>query len=99
MMKGLCRCVAVVSILMLLGAAAYADEATPKGEASGGFLMPLNRKSAEYIYNLKEQRAQAAAAQKAQEENKLRKQERKAKADKLQRKTGRKASSWQVLHR
>jgi hypothetical protein len=90
---------AATAILILLGAAAHADEAAPSGGAADGYIFPINRKSAESLHSLKEQRLKVAEAKKAREEEKLREQEKKAKVDKIQRKTGRTASSWQVMNR
>jgi hypothetical protein len=90
---------AAVAILILLGAAAYAEEGAPTGNAPDGYIFRLNQKTAETFYEMKEQRLKAAQAQKAQEEEKLSEQKKKAKADKIQRKTGRTASSWQVMNR
>ena len=90
---------ATVAILILLGAAAYADEAAPNGKAADGYIFTLNQKSAETLYNMKEQRLKAIEARKAEQEEKACKQEKKAKVDRLQGKTGRTATSWQVLNR
>jgi len=88
-----------VAILILGAAAAYGKEAAPAGAEPEVVLRPVNRNSAEYLYSLKEQRLQAAEAKRAEEEQKLREQEKKAKVEKIQRKTGRTPSSWQVLNR
>jgi len=90
---------AMVAILILLGAAAYADEAAPSGKPADGYIFTLNQKSAESLYNIKEQRLKAIEARKAEQEDKASKQEKKAKVEKLQGKTGRTATSWQVLNR
>jgi hypothetical protein len=90
---------AAVAILILLGAAVYAEEAAPTGNAPDGYIFTLNRKTAETFYEMKEQRLKAAQAQKAKEEEKLCAQKKKAKVDKIQRKTGRTATSWQVKNR
>ncbi len=86
----------VVAILILLGAAAYAEETVPPGPASDADLFIVNRKSVENLYKRKEQRLKAIEAKKAADEEKQRKQ---AKVDKIQRKTGRTPTSWQVLNR
>jgi hypothetical protein len=59
-----------------------------------------NLPSAESLYSLKEQRLKVAQAQKAKkEEEKLSEQKKKAKVDKIQRKTGRTPTSWQFMNR
>jgi hypothetical protein len=90
---------AAVAILILLGAAAYAEETAPPGKAPDGYIFTLNNKSAETLYEMKEQRLKAAAAKSAAQEEKQREKEKKAKVDRLQGKTGRSATSWQVLNR
>jgi hypothetical protein len=90
---------ALVAILILSGAAAYADEAASNGKSADGYIFTLNQKSAESLYNMKEQRTKAFEARKAEQEDKACKQAQKAKIDKLQGKTGRSATSWQVLNR
>ncbi len=87
---------ATVAILILLGAAAYAEETAPPGKASDSRIVTVNRKSVETLY---EQQLGAAANKKAAQEEKQREKEKKAKIDRLQSKTGRTASSWQVLNR
>jgi hypothetical protein len=98
MKASICGGVAV-AILILLGAAAYAEEAAPSGKPADGYIFTLNQKSAETLYNMKEQRLKAIEARKADQEEKVRTQEKKAKAERLQGKTGRTATSWQVLNR
>ncbi|MGA9755385.1 MAG: hypothetical protein WBV23_09610 [Desulfobaccales bacterium] len=90
---------AAVAILILLGAAAYADEAAPTGNAPDGYIFTLNRKTAETFYEMKEQRVKAVQSQKDKEEEKLSEQKKMAKVDKIQRKTGRTATSWQLMNR
>ncbi|MGO8762438.1 MAG: hypothetical protein ACLP2P_10665 [Desulfobaccales bacterium] len=90
---------ALLAILILSGVAAYADEAASNGKAADGYIFTLNQKSAESLYNMKEQRTKALEARKAEQEDKACKQAKKAKIDKLQGKTGRTATSWQVLNR
>lgn len=90
---------ALLAILILSGAAAYADEAASNGKSADGYIFTLNQKSAESLYNMKEQRTKAIEARKAEQEDKACKQAQKAKIDKLQGKTGRTATSWQVLNR
>ena len=90
---------AAIAILILLGAAAYAEEAAPTGNAPDGYIFTLNRKTAETFCEMKEQRLKAAQAQKAKDEEKLSEQKKMAKVDKMQRKTGRTATSWQVMNR
>jgi hypothetical protein len=90
---------ALLAILILSGAAAYADEAASNGKAADGYIFTLNQKSAESLYNMKEQRTKVIEARKAEQEDKACKQAKKAKIDKLQGKTGRTATSWQVLNR
>jgi hypothetical protein len=87
------------AILILLGAAAYAEETTPTGKGPDGYIFTLNRKSAETLYERKEQGLKAAEAKRAQEEEKQQQIDQKAKVEKVQRKTGRTATSWQVLNR
>ena len=82
-----------VAILILLGAAAYAEEAAPDG-----YVFRLNRKSAETLYEMKEKRLKAVEAKSAADEAKQKEQEKKAKVDRIQGKTGRTATSWQVLN-
>jgi hypothetical protein len=91
--------VAMAAILILSGDAAYAEEAAPTGKPADGYIFTLNQKSAETLYNMKENRLKAIEARKAEQEEKVRKQEKKAKVERLQGKTGRTASSWQVLNR
>ena len=90
---------AATAILILSGGAAYAEEAAPTGKAPDGYIFPVNKKSAETFYEMKEQRLKAAQEKKAKEDEKLNEKEKKAKVDKIQRKTGRTASSWQVKNR
>jgi hypothetical protein len=90
---------ATVAMLILLGAAAYAEEAAPTGKAPDGYIFSLNQKSAETLYEMKEQRLKAVQTQKANEEEKLNEQKKMAKVEKIQRKTGRTATSWQVKNR
>lgn len=89
----------IAAILILFCAAAFAKEGAPSGEAADGYIFSLNRKSADSLYSLKEQRLKAVEAKKAEAEEKLREQEQKAKVDKIGRKTNRQAKSWQVLNR
>jgi len=88
-----------VTILILLGAAAYAEEIVPPDKVPDVDIFTLNRKSAETLYEMKKKRLKAVEAQKAADEEKKRKQEKQAKVDKIQRKTGRTPTSWQVLNR
>jgi hypothetical protein len=90
---------ALVGILILSGAAAYADEAAPSGKPADGYLFTLNQKSADALYSMKQKRLQAIEASQAAQEDKVRKQEKKARVERLQGKTGRTATSWQVLNR
>ena len=62
-----------VAILILLGAAAYAEETVPPGQASDADLFIVNRKSVENLYKRKEQRLKAVEAKKAADEEKQRK--------------------------
>jgi hypothetical protein len=89
----------IAAILILFCAAAYAKDGSPSGEAADGYIFSLNRKTAETFYEMKEQRLKAVEAKKAEEEEKLKEQEKKGKGDKIQGKTGRTATSWQVLNR
>ncbi|MGA9753622.1 MAG: hypothetical protein WBV23_00610 [Desulfobaccales bacterium] len=89
----------IAAILILFCAAAYAEEAAPTGKAPDGYIFPLNRKTAETFYEMKEYRSKAAQAQKAKEEEKLSEQKKEAKVERIQGKTGRTATSWQVLNR
>jgi hypothetical protein len=75
-----------VAIIILLGAAAYAEEPVPPGQTSDADEM-------------KKKRLKAVEAKKAADEEKQRKQEKQAKVDKIQRHTGRAPTSWQVLNR
>ena len=85
--------------LILSGSAAYADEPAPTGKAADGYIFTLNNKSAETLYNMKEKRLKAIEASQAAQEEKACKAEKKAKCERLQGKTGRSATSWQVLNR
>jgi hypothetical protein len=87
-----------VAILILVAAAAYGKEAPAAAEPEV-ISRPPNRKSAEDLNKVKEPRAQTPEAKKEEAEQKLREQEKKAKLEKIQRKTGRTPSSWQVLNR
>ncbi len=89
----------IAAILILFCAAAYAKEGAPSSETADGYIFSLNQKSAETLYSLKEQRLKTLEAKKTEEKEKVGKQEQKAKGDKIQRKTGRTATSWQVLNR
>ena len=91
---------AAAAILILSGAAVYAKDAPSADKApDDGYIFPINSKSAASLYERKEQRLKAAEAKRAGEEAKQREQEKKAKVDKIQAKTGRTATSWQVLNR
>ena len=90
---------AMAAILILAGDAAYAEEAAQTGKPADGYIFTLNPKSAETLYKMKEHRLKAIEARKAEQEEKVSKQEKKAKVERLQGKTGRTASSWQVLNR
>ena len=54
-----------VAILILLGAAAYAEETVPPGPASDADLFIVNRKSVENLYKRKEQRLKASRGEKS----------------------------------
>ena len=69
------------------------------GKAPDGYIFTLNHKSAETLYEMKEKQVKAAAQKSAAQEEKQREKEKKAKVDRLQGKTGRSATSWQVLNR
>jgi hypothetical protein len=99
MMQASSWVLATAAILTLLGAAAYAEETTPEGKAPDGYVFTLNNKSAETLYEMKEQRLKAAASKSAAQDEKQREKEKKAKIDKHQSKTGRTTTSWQVLNR
>jgi hypothetical protein len=90
---------AMAAIVILSGNAAYAEESAPNGRPADGYIFTLNKKSAEILYEMKEQRLKAIEARKADQEEQARKQEKKAKIERLQGKTGRTATSWQVLNR
>lgn len=90
--------VALIASLIVVGAAAYAEEATPDSHNSI-YLMRMNRKNLENLQDMQEQRKKAVEAKKAEEEEKLLEQKKKAKVDKNERKTGHKVKSWQVLNR
>jgi hypothetical protein len=90
---------ALIVILIWLGTAASAEERAPTDKASDGYVFPINRKSAETLYEMKEQRLRAAQAHQAKEEEKLNEEKKKTKVEKIQRKTGRTATSWQVMNR
>jgi hypothetical protein len=100
MMKAVFWAVAAMAILILSGAAAYAEEAAPtdKGPADE-YIFPVNQKSAQTLYEMKERRMKAAEAKRAEEEEKQREKEKQAKVEKIQRKTGRSSVSWQVQNR
>ncbi len=67
--------------------------------ASDADLVILNRKSAETLYEMKKKRLQATEEKRAEVEGKQREQEKQGRVDKIQRKTGRTPTSWQVLNR
>ncbi len=94
-MKVLSWVVALLVILTLSGAAAFAEEPAPatKPEAE---IFRLNKKN---LDRKKGQKQKAADEAKAKEDEKSRELEKKAKIDKVERKTGNKAKSWQVLNR
>ena len=85
----------VIASLLIMGAAAYAEEATPDSDNSI-HLIRINRKNLDKLQKEREQRTKDVEAQKAEEKCK---QEKNAKVNKCQAKTGRKATSWQVLNR
>jgi hypothetical protein len=99
MTQASCWVVATAAVLILSGGAAFADEPTSTGKAADGYIFTLNNKSAETLYNMKEKRLKAIEASQAAQEEKISKQEKKAKCERLQGKTGRTATSWQVLNR
>ena len=84
--------VAVIAGLLMLSAVAYAEEAAPPPEAPKARLVPLNRNTLE---RLQKENQEAAAVQKAKEDEKY----QKAKVDKIERRTGQKSKSWQVQNR
>ena len=90
---------AMAAIVILSGNAAYAQESAPDGKPADGYIFTLNKKSLETLYDMKKQRLKATEARKADQEAKARKQEKKAKIKRLQGKTGRTVTSWQVLNR
>jgi len=98
-MKKFFRVVALTAILIFWGGADYAEEAAPGEKAPDGYVFPINRRSAETLMEMKEQRLEAAEARRAKEAEKLAEKDKKSKIDKLQRKTGRTSTSWQVLNR
>jgi hypothetical protein len=85
----------VIASLLIMGAAAYAEEATPDSDTSI-HLIRINRKNLDKLQKEQEQRKKEVEAKKAEEKGKT---EKKAKVDKYEGKTGRKATSWQVLNR
>ena len=68
--------VAMAAILLLAGDAAYAEEAAPTGKPADGYIFTLNQKSAETLYNMKEHRLKAIEARKAEQEEKVSKQDK-----------------------
>jgi hypothetical protein len=91
---------AVALAIIILGTApALAPAAEPAEPEPRVALRPVNRDSAEHLNNLQEKRLQEGEVKRAEEEKKQREQEQKAKMDKIQRKTGRTPTSWQVLNR
>jgi hypothetical protein len=90
---------AAVAILILLGAGAYAAETGPSDKRPDADLFILNRKSAETLYEMKMKRLKAIEGKKAEVEAKQREKEKRAKMDRIQGKTGRAPTSWQVLNR
>jgi hypothetical protein len=88
----------IAAMLILFCAAAYAKDGAASGEAADGYIFSLNRKSADTLYSMKEQRLKALEAKKAEESEKVGEKAKKAKIDKIQGKTGRTATSWQVLN-
>jgi hypothetical protein len=99
MMKASMWGAAAVAIFILLGAGAYAAETVPPDKTSEAEVASPDRKPPENIVEKRKKLLKAAAAKKAGDEEKQRKQENKAKVDKIQRKTGRTPTSWQVLNR
>jgi uncharacterized protein HemX len=93
---------AAIAILILLGAGAYAVETKPPDKASDAEVATPQRKSPKNLMEKGEKLLKTAEKKKAADEEKLEKQEKqeqKAKVDKIQRKTGRTPTSWQVLNR
>jgi hypothetical protein len=88
-----------VAIFILLGAAAYGEETVPPDKASDADLFTLNRKSAETLYEMKKKRLKVIEEKRAEVEAKQREKEKQAKIDRIQGKTGRTPTSWQVLNR
>jgi hypothetical protein len=100
MMKAVSWTVAAMAILILSGAATYAEEAAPTGNApADGYIFPVNQKSAQTLHEMKVRRRNAGEAKRAEEEEKQREKEKQAKVEKIQRKTGRSSVSWQVQNR
>jgi hypothetical protein len=93
-MKGKFWGVVIIASLLVVSAA-YAQEAKLESD-NCIHLMRVNRKNLDKLQNQQEQRKKAVEAQKCEEE---REKQKKAKADKVAGKTGRKATSWQVLNR
>ena len=90
---------AAVALLILLGAGAYAAETGPPDKGPDADLFVLNRKSAETLYEMKIKRLKAIEGKKAEVEAKQREKEKREKIDRIQGKTGRAPTSWQVLNR
>jgi hypothetical protein len=90
---------AAVALLILLGAGAYAAETGQPDKGRDADLFILNRKSLETLYEMKMKRLKAIEEKKAEVEAKQREKEKRAKIDRIQGKTGRAPTSWQVLNR
>jgi|WetSurSiteA1Bulk_404760.scaffolds.fasta_scaffold401875_1 hypothetical protein len=89
----------VVASLIMFGAPVYGEEAAPKAD-DGGFVFRLdNPRAAEHIWKEKEERRKAAEAEKAKAEEKQREKNKQERVEAVERKTGRKATSWQLQNR
>lgn len=88
-----------VAILILAGAGVCAEETKPPDKAPDGQVATLTRKPGETPYEMRERWLKAVEAKKAADEAKQKEQEKKAQVERIQKKTGRTATSWQVLNR
>jgi hypothetical protein len=99
MMKGSIWGGAAFAFLILLAAGAYATETPPPDKAPDVETVSPKRKTPEALFEKGEKLLKDAEKNRAADEEKQRKKEKQAKIAKIQRKTGRTPTSWQVLSR
>jgi hypothetical protein len=90
---------AALAICIMLSAAAYAAEPIPPDRAPDVDVVTPKRKSPENLIEKSEKLVKEVEKKKAADEAKREEQDKKAKVDKFQQKTGRTPKSWQVLNR